>query len=100
MRNSHLDEFPQIFNVIGGSLSLVGPRPPISHQIKDYGEAFVFSQVRPGITGLWQVSGRNDIDFLGRVSLDVRYVEQWSFWLDVRILLRTFAAVTRKSGAY
>ena len=100
LRRSSIDELPQLLNVLVGDMSLVGPRPPIPNQLEDYGESFVFSQARPGMTGLWQVSGRNEIDFGGRVDLDVFYVENWSFWLDVRILLRTASAVVRGSGAY
>lgn len=100
LRRTSLDELPQLFNVLIGDMSLVGPRPPIPPQVPDYGVEFVFSQVRPGMTGLWQVSGRNQIDFHGRVNLDVHYVENWSFWYDIRILLKTFAVVVRGSGAY
>ncbi|MCW2950463.1 MAG: Undecaprenyl-phosphate galactose phosphotransferase, WbaP, partial [Thermoleophilia bacterium] len=95
-----MDELPQLLNVLLGEMSLVGPRPPIPHQMEDYGEAFVFSQARPGITGLWQVSGRNEINFEGRIGLESYYVENWSFWLDVRILLKTVVVVFRGSGAY
>lgn len=100
LRKTSMDELPQLFNVLVGEMSLVGPRPPIPHQIEDYGEAFVFSQARPGITGLWQVSGRNEIDFQGRIGLEAYYVENWSFWLDIRILLKTVGVVARGSGAY
>jgi len=100
LRSSSIDELPQLINVIFGEMSLVGPRPPMLDQGCDYGTRFVFSQVRPGITGLWQVSGRNEIDFDGRINLDVSYVENWSIWLDAKILLKTVGVVSRGSGAY
>lgn len=99
IRAASIDELPQLINVLLGQMSLVGPRPPVADQLDFYSGKFVFSQVRPGITGLWQISGRNDIDFRGRVDLDVWYIEHWSFWLDLRILLKTVGVVLGRRGA-
>ena len=100
LRKWSLDELPQLINVLFGEMSLVGPRPPMVDQTRAYGERFVFGHVRPGITGLWQVAGRNEIDFEGRIGLDVFYVENWSFWLDVTILFKTIRVVLARRGAY
>lgn len=101
MRRYSLDELPQFFNVLGGSMSLVGPRPPLVSEVDRY-EKHVHRRlrVRPGITGLWQVSGRSDLDWEQSVRLDLYYVENWSPVQDVIILLRTFKAVFAPSGAY
>lgn len=97
-RKTSLDELPQFFNVIKGDMSLVGPRPT-SFSSSTY-ELWhtIRLECKPGITGLWQVSGRNDIDFDDRVRLDVAYMKNMSFWLDLKIMLRTFTAVIRKEG--
>lgn len=101
MRKTSLDEFPQIWNVIKGEMSLIGPRPIIADEIEMYGQkAKYFFKVTPGITGLWQVSGRNDINYDERVLLDEYYAKNWSPWLDIEILLRTIGAVIKKTGAY
>jgi Undecaprenyl-phosphate galactose phosphotransferase WbaP len=101
LRRTSLDELPQIWNVLTGEMSLVGPRPVVSAEVDKYGESFEFYRaVRPGITGLWQVSGRSDTSYGERVSLDVRYVRHWSVWLDIYLLVRTFSVVLRGSGAY
>ncbi len=101
LRKTSLDELPQLFNVLGGSMSLVGPRPIVQNEIQKYEAAFAeYSRVRPGITGLWQVSGRSDTTYAHRVELDLYYVYNWSIWLDIYIILRTFPAVLRQSGAY
>lgn len=101
LRKTSLDELPQLFNVLLGQMSLVGPRPIITDEIQKYGEYFKdFSMVTPGITGLWQVSGRNDIDYEERVQLDVWYVRNWSLWLDVVLLFRTVGVVLGRKGAY
>ena len=101
LRKTSLDELPQLWNVIKGDMSLVGPRPIIRDELKHYGEKSAFYyRAKPGITGLWQVSGRNDIDYETRVDLDVWYVRNWSFWNDLVILLRTVKVVLSKSGAY
>ena len=100
LRKTSLDELPQIFNVLGGSLALVGPRPIVEDEVKYYGDAYrVFSSVRPGVTGLWQVSGRSDTGYARRVALDTYYVLNWSPWMDVWILIRTVHAVLLMRGA-
>lgn len=101
LRKSSVDELPQLFNVLRGDMSLVGPRPIVRDEIVRYG-AFIedYLRVRPGITGLWQVSGRSDISYQQRVSLDVRYVREWSLWKDVVIMLKTIPALLRLSGSY
>jgi len=101
LRKTSLDELPQLFNVLLGQMSLVGPRPIITDEIQKYGEYFKdFAMVTPGITGLWQVSGRNDIDYDERVQLDVWYVRNWSLWLDISILFKTVGVVLGRKGAY
>jgi len=101
LRHSSLDELPQIWNVLRGEMSFVGPRPIIDQELERYGDAGkYYLMVTPGITGLWQVSGRNDVDYATRVSLDVSYVTTWTFWKDMGILFRTFFVVLRGSGAY
>lgn len=101
LRKTSLDELPQILNVLQGKMSLVGPRPIITDEIAKYGEYFeYFKAVKPGITGLWQVSGRNDIDYDERVQLDVWYTRNWSIGLDLIILIKTFVAVLSRKGSY
>jgi len=101
LRKTSLDELPQIINVLQGKMSLVGPRPIIDDEVAKYGEYFeYFKAVKPGITGLWQVSGRNDIDYDQRVQLDVWYVRNWSVGLDIIILIKTFVAVLFRKGSY
>lgn len=101
LRESSLDELPQLWNVLKGEMSLVGPRPIIEDERKYYGEHMdeVFSS-KPGLTGLWQVSGRNDVSYDERVDLDTRYVKQWTFWKDIEILFKTVAVVLNRRGAY
>ena len=100
LRKTSLDELPQIFNVFSGEMALIGPRPIVEDEIRYYGDSYrVFSSVRPGITGLWQVSGRSDTDYARRVGLDTYYALNWSPWLDFWILRRTFAAVFSMRGA-
>lgn len=100
LRKTSLDELPQLFNVIQGQMSLVGPRPFTSDQEECYGEAYeYYTSVLPGITGLWQVSGRNKTTFAQRAELDVRYVKSWSIWLDIHILIRTIWVVITRNGA-
>lgn len=101
LRRYSLDEIPQLVNVLRGEMSLVGPRPPLPREVEQY-ERDVYRRfaVRPGITGLWQVSGRSDLPWEETVRLDIRYVERWSLLLDVLIICRTVGAVLRKSGAY
>ena len=101
LRKTSLDELPQIFNVLRGEMSLVGPRPIIQEELERYGEhAADYLMVKPGITGMWQVSGRSDIDYEERVMLDSWYVRNWSVWLDIMLLWRTFDVVIRRKGAY
>jgi undecaprenyl-phosphate galactose phosphotransferase len=99
-RKTSLDELPQLWNVLKGDLSLVGPRPIVTDELRHYKEAgATFLSVKPGVTGLWQVSGRSDLDYAERVNLDIFYVQNWSFWLDIKILFRTIGVVLKKRGA-
>lgn len=101
IRRYSLDELPQLFNVVGGSMSLVGPRPPLPDEVERYdGRVARRMLVKPGITGLWQVSGRSDLSWEESVRLDLSYVENWSIMQDLTILWRTVWAVARKDGAY
>ncbi|CAA7599587.1 undecaprenyl-phosphate galactose phosphotransferase WbaP [Acididesulfobacillus acetoxydans] len=101
LRRYSLDELPQILNVLVGDMSLVGPRPYLPREEGKIGSALYDIQVtKPGLSGLWQVSGRNNIDFAGRVKLDVWYVRNWSLWLDIVLLLRTVGVVWKRDGAY
>src|SRR3954462_6470332 len=101
LRRYSLDELPQLLNVLRGEMSLVGPRPHVDREVEQYGpDMHRRLLVRPGITGLWQVSGRSDLSWDEAVELDVRYVENWSLGLDLAILIRTVRAVLRSSGAY
>jgi len=101
LRQTSLDELPQLWNVLRGDMSLVGPRPVIAEELERYGDdVCYYTQVRPGMTGLWQVSGRNDIDYAARVSLDAWYVRNWSLATDVAILFKTLGVVVRGQGAY
>jgi Undecaprenyl-phosphate galactose phosphotransferase WbaP len=101
LRHTSLDELPQLWNVIKGEMSLVGPRPIVASEIPRYGQSFrLYASVPGGITGLWQVSGRNDTSYEDRVSLDEYYVRNWSVWLDLYILARTIKAVLLRQGAY
>ena len=96
-----LDELPQLFNVIRGDMSLVGPRPPLPTEVERYGfDMHRRFLVKPGLTGLWQVSGRSDLSWDDSVRIDVRYVENWSLTFDFMILWKTVGAVLRGSGAY
>ena len=101
IRRYSIDELPQLFNVLKGDMSLVGPRPPLPSEVKDY-ETHVHRRllVKPGITGIWQVSGRASLSWEETVRLDLDYVENWSFTGDLLILLKTFSAVLGKNGAY
>jgi len=101
LRRTSIDEFPQLINILKGEMSLVGPRPIIDDEIEKYGEDFarVFS-VKPGLTGLWQVSGRSDSNYLDRVAYDIYYQQSWSVWLDLWIIFQTFGVVIIGKGAY
>lgn len=101
LRKTSLDELPQIFNVLKGEMSLVGPRPIIQEELERYGEYVGdYLMVKPGITGMWQVSGRSDIEYHERVLLDSWYVRNWSVWIDIVMLFKTFAVVAMRKGAY
>lgn len=101
LRKTSLDELPQIFNVLRGEMSLVGPRPVIKEELERYGEYLGdYLMVKPGITGMWQVSGRSDTTYEERVQMDSWYVRNWSVWLDVMLLWRTVKAVVKSEGAY
>ena len=101
LRRTSLDELPQLINIIRGEMSLVGPRPVVAEELPRYGENVVYYlESTPGLTGLWQVSGRNDLDYRRRVHLDCWYVKNWSLWSDVIILIKTPRAVLRGHGAY
>ncbi|MBO5667719.1 MAG: exopolysaccharide biosynthesis polyprenyl glycosylphosphotransferase [Lentisphaeria bacterium] len=100
LRKTSLDELPQFWNVLKGEMSLIGPRPIVEKEVAYYGKDYpVFASVKPGITGLWQVSGRSDIDYDERVALDVFYVNNWSMWMDYYIFWATFNAVLFRRGA-
>ncbi len=101
IRKFSLDEFPQLINVLKGEMSLVGPRPIVDDEVHHYGDLFnPYTWVRPGMTGMWQVSGRSDTAYTERVHLDEYYVRNWSIWLDIYILIKTIFVVLRKKGAY
>ena len=101
LRRSSLDELPQLLNVLKGDMSLVGPRPPIPYEMAVYKtwHRNRVLRVKPGITGLWQVTGRSRVKFDEMVRLDLRYASSWTLWLDIKILLSTPTAVIRGTGA-
>ena len=100
LRRTSMDELPQLFNVFAGEMALIGPRPIVAKEVVYYGEDYeIFSRVKPGVTGLWQVSGRSETDYVRRVALDTYYVLNWSPWLDIWILFRTVFAVLSMKGA-
>jgi len=101
LRRWSIDEVPQLINVLRGEMSLVGPRPPLPLEVKKYeGSAHRRLAVKPGLTGLWQVSGRSDLGWEESVEIDLEYVEKWSPLIDVFIVAKTLPAVLRKKGAY
>ena len=101
LRKSSLDELPQLINVIRGDMSLVGPRPIVPSEVTRYGDKLgLYLQARPGITGIWQVSGRNDCGYDKRIEMDANYVRNWRFSGDFVILLRTLGAVLARKGSY
>jgi Undecaprenyl-phosphate galactose phosphotransferase WbaP len=101
LRHNSLDELPQLWNVLKGEMSLVGPRPIVDAEIPKYGTVYeTYRRIRPGISGLWQVSGRSDTNYTNRVELDAYYVHNWSVWLDLVILVRTVLIVIMRRGAY
>jgi undecaprenyl-phosphate galactose phosphotransferase len=101
IRRYSLDELPQLFNVLQGKMSLAGPRPYITEEIEKL-DAFmtIIGRVKPGITGLWQTSGRSELSFEERIALDKFYVHNWSLWLDIVILLKSMRVPFSKKGAY
>lgn len=101
LRRSSLDELPQLINVLRGDMSLVGPRPIVPVELERYGDQGAsFLALKPGLTGLWQISGRSDISYEERVKLDIFYVENWTLGLDIKIILKTIVALLKKRGAY
>ena len=101
LRKLSLDELPQIFNILRGDMSIVGPRPVVKDELELYGAAAeCYLKSRPGLTGLWQVSGRNDVSYGTRVAFDRHYVENWSFTSDLKIIARTVPAVFSSRGSY
>jgi lipopolysaccharide/colanic/teichoic acid biosynthesis glycosyltransferase len=100
IRKTSIDELPQLFNVLSGEMSLVGPRPPLPDEVQKY--EWLFRKrlsVKPGITCIWQISGRNNVSFERWMQMDHEYIENWSIWLDLRILLKTIPAVLFSRGA-
>ncbi|MDE1154394.1 MAG: sugar transferase [Acidobacteriaceae bacterium] len=101
LRRTSLDELPQLWNVLTGSMSLVGPRPIVAAEVEKYGRYFAdYSSVKPGLTGLWQVSGRSRTSYAERVQLDRQYAREWSLRMDLKILVRTVTSVVNQDGAY
>lgn len=101
LRKLSLDELPQIINILQGEMSLVGPRPVVRDELEIYGSSAVYYlKSRPGLTGLWQVSGRNDVSYDSRVAFDRHYVENWSMFEDIRIIIKTVPAVWMSRGCY
>jgi lipopolysaccharide/colanic/teichoic acid biosynthesis glycosyltransferase len=100
LRKYSLDELPQFFNVLRGDMSIVGPRPPIASEVKEYKLSHLRRlDVMPGITGLWQVQARQDPSFDSYISLDMTYVNNWSIWLDLKIMLRTVGVIVAGTGS-
>ena len=101
LRRYSLDELPQFWNVLAGQMSLVGPRPIVAAEVEKYGDCFdCYCRVKPGLTGLWQVSGRSTVSYEKRISLDCEYVKRWSLMRDVWILLKTFSSVLKQDGTF
>ena len=101
LRKSSVDELPQLLNVLKGDMSLVGPRPIVEAELPKYSERVAdYLSARPGITGLWQVSGRNDVDYDHRVQMDSQYVRNWTVWKDLSIIIHTLPAVLGRRGCY
>lgn len=99
LRRTSLDELPQLINVLRGEMSLIGPRPPLPYEVEHYdAEQMRRLEARPGLTGLWQVSGRNQVSYRSMVRLDLEYIDRWTPWLDVKILLKTLPVVLRNTG--
>ena len=101
LRRYSIDELPQLWNVLTGQMSLVGPRPIVAAEVEKYGDQFgYYCKVKPGMTGLWQVSGRSRLTYEERVALDCEYVKGWSLRRDFVILLKTFSSVLNQDGAF
>lgn len=101
IRKTSIDELPQLFNVLKGDMSLVGPRPPLPSEVSEYSRSDRLRlEVVPGITCLWQISGRSDIPFEQQVKLDIQYIEKQTLWFDLWVLLKTIPAVLKARGAY
>lgn len=101
LRKTSIDELPQLINVLKGDMSLVGPRPIVADELEHYGKQVdTFFALKPGLVGLWQVSGRSDVDYAERVKLDIFYVENWSLWLDIKVLAKAVVTVLSGKGAY
>ncbi len=101
LRKASLDELPQLWNVLKGEMSLVGPRMITPAELTKYGEAeWIFRCTKPGLTGYWQVQGRQEVSYGQRIEMDLFYVQHWSFWLDLKILVKTPIRVFRGVGAY
>lgn len=101
LRRYSLDELPQLWNVLAGQMSLVGPRPIVAAEVEKYGQCFqCYCRVKPGLTGLWQVSGRSTVTYTKRIALDCEYVERWSLGRDIVILFKTFSSVINQDGAF
>lgn len=101
LRKLSLDELPQLFNILLGDMSVVGPRPVVQSELDLYGNAAAhYLQSRPGLTGLWQVSGRNDVSYQQRIEFDRHYVENWSFYTDIKIIAMTIPVVCTSRGSY
>ncbi len=100
LRATSIDELPQIFNVLRGDISLVGPRPILPQEVKlAKGRTALLHSVKSGMTGLWQVSGRSELSFDDRIELELFYAQNWSFWLDIKILFKTALVVVQRKGA-
>jgi lipopolysaccharide/colanic/teichoic acid biosynthesis glycosyltransferase len=101
LRKSSIDELPQLVNVVRGEMSLVGPRPPLPSEVRNYQRwQRRRLSMRPGITGFWQTSGRSNIGFAEWMRMDLQYIDTWSLWMDVKILMRTAVVVLKGHGAY
>lgn len=101
LRRSSLDELPQLISVLRGEMSMVGPRPIVAEEVPKYGPVFeLYVQVRPGLTGLWQCSGRTDTSYRARTALDLKYLLERTLWLDLKLLLKTIRVVVLGHGAY
>jgi undecaprenyl-phosphate galactose phosphotransferase len=100
LRKTSLDELPQIFNVLKNEMSFIGPRPYMVNEKEKIGDVLdTILSVKPGITGLWQVSGRSEVDFDSRVKMDVWYIRNWNLWMDLEILIKTVKTVLTRKGA-